>query len=95
MADLESEKTVGTPHHLILEKRKKLSVSGVLEVESFEEQRAVLQTNMGQLVLQGNRLKMGSFNLQTGELAVTGELNAFIYTNDTAGHESFWRRIFK
>lgn len=95
MSEFEPENAAGMPHNLILEKRKKLSLSGVLEVESFEEQRVVLQTNMGQLVLQGNHLKMGSFNLQTGELSMTGELNALIYANDTAGSESLWHRIFK
>jgi len=83
------------PHSLILEQRKKLSLSGVRDVELFEEERVLLQTTMGRLTLQGSNLKMGSFNAQTGDLSVTGDLYALVYTNDSPKREGFLSRVFK
>ena len=39
-------------HHLILEDRQRLSVSGVEEVESFDETAIVMHTSQGTLVIR-------------------------------------------
>ena len=39
-------------HNLILENREKLSLSGVLDVESFDEQNIILHTEMGVLIVK-------------------------------------------
>ena len=40
-------------HHIILEEREQLSVSGVEEVESFDENTIVMLTSRGTLVVRG------------------------------------------
>ena len=47
MAELKIEKKAGMPHNLILEDRKKLVVSGVEDVDSFDEQTVVAYTAVG------------------------------------------------
>lgn len=95
MPEQPTQNQTTTPHSLILEQRKKLSLSGVRDVELFEEERVLLQTTMGKLTLQGSNFKMGSFNAQTGDLSVTGDLYALVYTNDSAKREGFLSRVFK
>ena len=44
------------PHVLILENREKMNVSGVLDVESFNDEMVVLLTNKGKLTIKGENL---------------------------------------
>lgn len=43
------------PHELRLENRARLSVNGVREVESFDEESVVLHTTKGVLVIRGQQ----------------------------------------
>ena len=70
-------------HNIILEDRKKLVLSGVLEVESFEEEAVELKTSKGDLTIRGDNLKMESFISETGDLIINGNIYAFIYLNDS------------
>ena len=41
------------PHSVILEGREKLTISGVTDVQSFDEEQVVLQLEAGELIIQG------------------------------------------
>lgn len=90
----DRDQTAARPHNLILEGRTSLSVTGVEEVESFDEQRIILKTTMGTLILRGNELHIDKLSIDSGELFVTGQLCELGYEeNVSAG--SFWSRLFK
>ena len=80
-------------HKLTLEERGKLFVTGVDEVESFDENTVVMTTDLGTLVVQGENLHIESLSLEGGELKVTGEVDSLSYEQrqDTGG---FLRRLF-
>ena len=61
MAVANSSNFSEKPHNIILENRKKLILSGILDVESFEEDVAELKTSKGMLTVRGDNLKMESF----------------------------------
>ena len=61
-------------HHVILEEREQLVISGVEEVESFDESTIFLTTAQGCLEIQGEEL-----SLDGGDLKVEGRVNALIY----------------
>ena len=82
-------------HNIVLENRKKLVMSGVLEVESFEDDVVELKTSKGELTIRGENLKMESFNSETGDLLVNGKIYAFVYLNDTSKKQGFLNRLFK
>lgn len=82
-------------HNLILEDRKKLVLSGVLEVESFEEEAIQLKTSLGDLSIRGDGLKMESFVSEIGDLVVLGNIYAIVYTNDSSKKQGFLNRLFK
>ena len=50
----EEKKTSLLPHNCILEDRRTLSVSGVNDVDSFDEQTIVAATDLGELQVEGN-----------------------------------------
>ena len=66
-------------HHIILEERERLSVSGVEEVESFDENTIVMSTTRGTLVIRGENLHIEKLSLDGGDLKVEGDIDALTY----------------
>ena len=59
--NFKSQKTEGI-HNVIMEGRRKLSISGVSDVESFNEEEVVLSTNMGLLIIEGENLHINKLS---------------------------------
>ena len=72
-------------HHVILEEREQLVVSGVEEVESFDENTILLTTAQGGLEIQGEGLHIEKLSLDGGDLKVEGRVNALLYQSE-GGH---------
>ena len=68
-----------TAHHIIVEERERLSVSGVEEVERFDENTIVMTTVRGTLVNQGENLHIEKLSLDGGDLKVEGDIDALSY----------------
>lgn len=69
-------------HHIILEGREELSVSGVEEVESFDENTIVMVTNKGTLVVRGEDLHIEKLSLDGGDLRVEGLVESLTYEDE-------------
>ena len=78
---------------LHLENRKKLSVSGVKEVESFDENAIVLETVQGMLVIRGDDLHLQSLCAGGGQVVVTGSVNSLTY-EELRKNGGFFHRLF-
>lgn len=66
-------------HNLILEGRKRLSVSGVTDVDSFDENTVLLYTNIGELTVKGSDLHVNDLSVTSGEMNIEGDIQAVIY----------------
>lgn len=82
-------------HNLRLEGRNKLSLTGVTDVESFDETAAVLETAMGTLVVRGTGLHVEQLNLEAGELKLSGEVDSLGYEQRASSQGSFLGRLFR
>ena len=67
------------PHSLTLKDRKILTMSGVTEVVSFDENSVVLHTELGTLSIHGRDLQLKNLTLDGGQVAVEGHVAALIY----------------
>lgn len=81
-------------HCIIAEDRKKLTLSGVKNVISFDEETLLLETVMGRLTVKGAGLHIVNFETASGELSAEGKLYAAVYTGDETGG-GFFSRIFR
>ena len=77
--------------NIILEGRRKLSVSGVEEVLAFDDSSVVMRTPLGELNVHGEELKVENLAVDSGELTVTGHISAMMFTELPAG---WWERLF-
>ncbi len=67
------------PHELRLQDRKRLTVSGVQEVESFDENAVALVTQQGLLVIRGEELQLKSLAPEGGQVCVQGLICSLDY----------------
>ena len=67
------------PHKLTLNERKSLTMTGVTEVISFDENAVVLSTEMGRMTVHGKQLQLRQLALDGGQVAVDGLVCAIVY----------------
>ena len=95
---MPDDKRASSKHSVTLERRENISVSGVLDVISFDEEMIVIDTDLGILILKGVGLHVNRLNLDTGELEVDGEIVSLNYEEGhTYGKNKpmFLGRLFK
>ena len=81
-------------HRLELIGREQLTVSGVEDVERFDETVIVMSTAAGTLVVSGEHLHIGKLSLDGGELHVDGQIDAVSYEDAGEERTGFFRRLF-
>lgn len=81
-------------HNIIMENREKLSVSGIVKVENFDENAILLITEMGELTIKGDNLHISKMDVDTGDLSVTGNIYGLIY-NETVKSGSIFKRLLR
>ena len=95
MAYEEKFKTVELPHNVIMESRKKISVSGVDDVESFDENEIVMSTSQGVLIVRGHGLRIEKLSLDSGDVVLEGEIEKLEYEDDVKASGGLFSRLFK
>lgn len=83
------------PHNIIMEERKKLSVSGVVDIDSFDEQTVIAVTQMGELTIRGWGLHITRLNLEQAELMVDGEISSLTYTDTRPKAQGFLSKVLR
>jgi len=93
----EEKKTVKPrSQNLILENREKLSVSGVIDVESFNDECIVIETDLGMLTVRGEDLHINRLNIDSSELDIEGDIISCEYSDrDRSRGAGFFARMFK
>ena len=81
-------------HRLELVGREHLTVTGVEDVERFDETGIVMSTSAGMLVVSGEELHIGKLALDGGELHVDGRIDSVTYEENAGGQGGFFSRLF-
>ena len=82
-----------SPHQLQLDSRARLHMTGVIEVESFDETTIVLTTTRGTLIVRGEGLHLQLLRLDGGEVLVDGTVDSLSY-EDAVPAGGFFARLF-
>lgn len=92
------EKTGTRPHRLMMVNRSVLSISGIRDVVSFDENQVVLDTDMGLLTVKGKDLHVSRLTLEKGEVDVDGTVDSLAYSSNESyrkAGESLFNRLFR
>lgn len=78
-------------HRLTLNERTMLTMTGVTEVLSFDENTIALRTDLGVLQIHGRDLQLKALSQEAGDMMVEGTVSALVYEEPRQG--GFWRRL--
>lgn len=90
MAESITEKS----HDLSIVRRKKMTLTGVEDVVSYDDSRMVMKTALGGLVIAGAGLKLGRLDTSSGEAEVEGLIKMLEYT-DAGTEKGFFKKLFR
>lgn len=68
-------------HTLALTARASASLTGVCDVQSFDEHLVVLKTDCGELTVEGEALRVGTLDVERGVVELTGRICALYYSD--------------
>jgi sporulation protein YabP len=94
------EKRVPKPRvqNVILENRQKLSITGVVDVESFNDECVVADTELGILVIKGMDLRINKLDIDSSELGIEGDIVSLEYSDREGARGrggGFFARLFR
>lgn len=92
---MEEKKTVRMPHHVIMEDRATLNISGVTDIDSFDEQTVVVYTDLGELLIKGYHLHINKIDVENGDLSLEGEIYSLSYSDSQPQTGGFLSRLFR
>ena len=96
MTDNSSLARPQTPHNIIMEDRHILTVSGVSDVDSFDEQSIIIFTEMGELTVRGADLHINRLSLEIGEILVEGQIDSLVYSQREMNKQGgFFSKVFR
>lgn len=83
--------------NLVLENRGRLSISGVLDVLSFDDQVVIVETELGLLTIKGEDLRINKLSIDTSEVVVEGDIYSMNYSEKDVDKKgaSLLGKIFK
>ncbi len=85
-------------HNLILENRKKLTLSGIEDVDSFDEESITLFTDTGTLTVKGSELHINKLSVESGEVSIEGHVDSLVYSDGESSKTrgmGFFARMFR
>ena len=83
--------------NISLENRKKLILTGVEEVISFDDEKILLNTKLGFLTIKGSELKMNKLDVKNGDVIIVGKISSMVYSSKEVKKEkeSIISKLFK
>jgi len=89
--------TVNCIQNLFLENRERLSITGIIDVLSFDDQIIIIETNLGLLTIKGENLKINKLSIDTSDFVVEGNIISLNYSNsgNVKKNTSLLSKIFK
>lgn len=91
----DDKKMPKLPHSVIMEDRRNLSVTGVTDIDSFDEQTIIANTDLGELTIRGWNLHITRLNLEQTELLVEGDISSLTYTDIRPQAKGFFAKVLR
>ena len=93
---MNSDKTKQANHNVIMENRRTVSISGVTDVDNFDDKTILIYTQMGELAVHGKNLHVNSMSVETGEMTLDGDIYSLVYGDkDKHSPASFLGKLFR
>lgn len=91
----EDKRSPRGTHHVVLEDRRLLTITGVTDIDSFDEHTVLVYTDAGELTIRGEGLHINKINLEVGELSLEGDVWGLEYTDNIPARGGLFGRLFR
>lgn len=68
-------------HSILIQNRETAEITGILDVESYQEMGILLNSAQGEIAIDGSELKIESFSVESGRICITGRISGLYYNN--------------
>lgn len=95
---MDDMKKINSFQNIVLENREKLSITGILDVFSFDDQIIIIETELGILTIKGENLKINKLSLDTSDFTVDGKISSLAYSDSETNikkNKNILSKIFK
>lgn len=84
-------------HDMVMHGRRTLEITGVKQVESFDNEEFLLETVMGFLSIKGQNLQMKNLDVDKGIVSIKGKIFEIVYLDEhhTEKAKGFFSKLFK
>ena len=92
------EQRIAKAHKLVVNNRKTSTVTGVLDVLSFDLNEILLETEQGMLMVKGTDLHVNRLTVEKGEVDLSGNIDSIAYSDVHAEQkqgENLFARLFR
>ncbi|RDI38418.1 sporulation protein YabP [Falsibacillus pallidus] len=83
-----SNKVTVQEHDVMMRGRKVLDITGVKQVESFDNEEFLLETVMGFLSVRGQNLQMKNLDVDKGIVSIKGKVFDLVYLDEQHGEKA-------
>ncbi|GAA5417877.1 spore protein YabP [Paraliobacillus ryukyuensis] len=89
--------TIQTEHFVRVNNRRTIEISGVKEVDSFDNEEFLLQTVMGYMMIRGENLQIKNLDVEQGNVAIKGKIHELSYMDEQQGDKTkgLFSKLFK
>jgi sporulation protein YabP len=91
----EEKKILKAQHNVIMENRRALTVTGVMDIDSFDEETVIVFTEQGELTIRGSGLHLNKIDVQSGDLSMEGEVDSLTYSDNQSQKGGFFAKLFR
>ena len=95
MKEQPKQETYALPHVLSLSERQSLTVSGVQDVDSFDEDTVVIYTALGELTVKGSGLHVKRLCVESGDLSLEGTVDSLTYAELRGRSSGVFGKLFR
>lgn len=82
------------PHDISIRGRGHMEICGVISVTSFDEESVCIETVMGDMVIEGDSLKVSNLDTDRGTVMLDGKINGLYYnTVSSESKKGFFGRL--
>ena len=85
-------------HGVSIAERKNILVTGVKQIESFDNEEFLMDTTLGFLSIKGEGLEIIKLDTYQGNVSIKGRIDSMIYTDNgmkKSKEETFLGKLFK
>ena len=85
--------TIPAPHQLIMQDRNRLDITGVSDVDSFDDATIIVFTSLGELTIRGKGMQVRRLDVEGGNLSLEGQIDTLSYSAAVRGSGFFGKLL--